>query len=96
MRRPLADTLIDLLEPLTVTSAQSATLRVSEAALDLPLEVRVTGRADAPQSSWPAPRVGAGRQTSTPAPARLHLSGRGRRPRREHTKVCPSSSSSRR
>ena len=48
MRRPLADTLVDLVESMTPVRAGAAGVRVSSLAIDLPLEVLLTGPADDP------------------------------------------------
>lgn len=48
MRRPLADTLVDLVETMTPVRAGAAGLRVASLAIDVPLEVLVTGPADDP------------------------------------------------
>ena len=48
MRRPLADTLVDLVESMTPARAGAAGVRVASLAIDLPLEVLVAGTADDP------------------------------------------------
>jgi hypothetical protein len=47
-RRPLSDTLVELLEGLTPARAAAGGIRVERVAFALPLELRLAGSADAP------------------------------------------------